>query len=226
MPIRADRVCQRRWRSDAGHCGGDGGDVSDEEEQRQKKKHELQMNVNGQQFEMWFKKPITQLQTDPSTKDHAGYAVLLISIPLLERYLREKSGIHEGSLDDAFYDALCVVFPEIPRDKAKAFYDVFRNGLAHQVTIKAVPGAAHGQIQNAGACIVHDATSNHFSVHPTEFAERVLKTIGSDFHTFEAKSSKNHPLGQVLMQGQTPITMSILLPANPGATPPAAQGSV
>lgn len=42
-------------------------------------------------FIRWFKNPIRELQTNVD----AGFIVVMVSLPLLERYLREKTGISE-----------------------------------------------------------------------------------------------------------------------------------
>jgi len=179
------------------------------------------MEINQQQFQVWFEKPLMELINNSSIKDDAGYAILLISIPILERYLREKSKSYQQTpLPKAFYDALHDKFPEIPRNKAEDFYGIFRNGLVHQVTIRAVKGkgSAQGQIQNAGSCIAYNASKNHFSVHPEAFARRVLNIINSDFSTFEAPGSRDHPLGKIELQNNMQVTMSITLPTNSGSS--------
>ena len=45
----------------------------------------------------------------------AGFIFAFVSLPLLERYLREKSGAGEARiLPQAFFDELRALFPEIP----------------------------------------------------------------------------------------------------------------
>ena len=51
-------------------------------------------NIHHDNFRAWFSKILEGLY---SVQD-AGFPILMISFPLLERYLREKSGVHEGNL--------------------------------------------------------------------------------------------------------------------------------
>lgn len=70
------------------------------------------------------------------SNENAGFVILMISFPLIERYLREKSGVHEGQLNDSFYSELQTIFPAIAdQETAKQFWHVYRNGLLHQVTL-------------------------------------------------------------------------------------------
>jgi hypothetical protein len=60
--------------------------------------------------------------------------VVIISLALLERYLRQKRGIGEvTSLPDEFFDEFCELFPKIPDiPVARQFWRVCRHGLMHQ----------------------------------------------------------------------------------------------
>src|SRR5207249_8734898 len=91
-----------------------------------------QMNNNLHNYECWFKGVVRHLYNDVN----AGFAILMIAIPLLERYLRQKSGAFEGDLNDAFYREFLAVFPSLANiSEAKDFWQVYRNGLLHQVTL-------------------------------------------------------------------------------------------
>jgi len=79
--------------------------------------------ANIDNYRSWFKEPIERLYAD----GHGGFALLILIIPLLERYLREKSGVHEGNLNDGFYDEFLKLFPKLgTRDVAKEFWQVYR----------------------------------------------------------------------------------------------------
>jgi hypothetical protein len=45
------------------------------------------MDTNKEDFLKWRKQPLEQLYSNPD----AGFAIMVISLPLLERYLRQKS---------------------------------------------------------------------------------------------------------------------------------------
>jgi hypothetical protein len=93
------------------------------------------MTDNMNNFVRWFKKPLAQLYTNSD----AGFIVLMASLPLLERFLRQKSGDHEQTtLTDNFYREFIVLFPSVKNiDNAKKVWTLFRHGLLHQGTIKA-----------------------------------------------------------------------------------------
>lgn len=122
----------------------------------------------------------------------------MISFPLIERYLREKSGVHEGQLNDSFYSELQTIFPALAdQETAKQFWHVYRNGLLHQVTlslkdrkgIKMPTGWLHQDVD-----LLSIDTSGDFWVHPTKFAKKVIEVIENDFATFEGCHSNSHPL--------------------------------
>ncbi len=60
------------------------------------------MDNNLNNFRSWY----SNILHDLYSKQDAGFIILMISFPLLERYLREKSGVHEGNLTDSFYSEL------------------------------------------------------------------------------------------------------------------------
>ena len=55
------------------------------------KEGEIAMKENYENFIRWFKEPLSSLYKNP----HAGFAIVILSLPILERYLREKSGVCE-----------------------------------------------------------------------------------------------------------------------------------
>ena len=63
--------------------------------------------------------------------------MLMIALPLLERYLRGKSCTPEGApLGQPFYDELRSSFPALTADKAaREFWQIYRNGLLHEVAL-------------------------------------------------------------------------------------------
>jgi len=125
----------------------------------------------------------------------------MVAFPLLERYLREKSGVHEGEKNDSFYKELVSVFPELTsQNYARHFWQVYRNGLLHQVTVsqknKKGIKMPDGWVSNDVAVVSKDSNGD-FWVHPSKFAKRVIDTIEKDFATFEAQHSPGYPLPTV-----------------------------
>jgi hypothetical protein len=71
------------------------------------------MDDDRANFEKWFKKPILKLQKD----SEAGFILVILSIALLERYLREKSGLSERTgVDAQFVNELSNAFPVLGKD--------------------------------------------------------------------------------------------------------------
>jgi hypothetical protein len=146
-------------------------------------------------FKSWYSDILAGLYSD----SEAGFVILMVAFPLLERYLRSKSGDHEERLTCAFYDELRGVFPVL-RDTttAKQFWQVYRNGLLHQVTLsqrdRKMVRMPDGWVSTASPHAIEVDASGNFSVHPKQFANTVIGMITGDFTTFEGKGSRNHAL--------------------------------
>ncbi|MEA3427871.1 MAG: hypothetical protein U9Q84_01345 [Thermodesulfobacteriota bacterium] len=152
------------------------------------------MNEAYQNFKSWYVHVLEGLYEDRD----AGFAILMISIPLLERYLREKRGSYERNLNDTFYDQMQKKFSELTsQELCKQFWQVYRNGLLHQVTIskRNMKG-----IKMPVGWLSHDVPmlkidkDGSFGVHPVKFSRRIICIIENDFSTFFGEHSKNHPL--------------------------------
>ena len=153
-------------------------------------------------FDKWFKVPLDQLSMNPN----AGFIVLITSLTLLERYLREKSGIFESpNLDDRFYVEFVRLFPQVlDKDIATRFWKACRHGLMHQATFKTKLNETD-TISEIGIDDTVDViryqnrgTEHSFMVSPTKFCKLTLTTIENDFPTFEGHKSPNHPLARVV----------------------------
>jgi len=152
------------------------------------------MLIQKEHFRLWFRDIIESLYHNKN----AGFVLLMITFPLLERYLRSKSGINEGILDDRFYSELRILFPVLKaNDIAKIFWQVYRNGVLHQDTLsqRDIKGNLMPCAWLSGNCKdVEIDSSDAFHVNPVEFAKRVIDVIEKDFSNFEAANSLYHPL--------------------------------
>ncbi len=144
--------------------------------------------------------------------------MMMIAFPLLERYLRQRIGLTiQVQLNDAFYDELIHLFPEL-KDKAtaKQFWQVYRNGLLHEVTMSLQDRSRNPMPVGS---LSHDVpglsreTDGSFFVQPIDFAKRVVQIIEGDFATFEGTASvgqlpsvKAHAPG--IESGTVPIILS------------------
>lgn len=158
------------------------------------------MNINEQHFQKWFKFPLEQLYKISD----AGFAIMILSLPLLERYLMEKSGSFESrTLSDAFFHEFIKLFPSLGTEqKAKMFWYACRHGLLHQVTFRQgktktdepLPKIAlTGEITE----MQYKEKEENFYLNPYWFSKSIISLIESDFSTFEGASSLNHKLPQV-----------------------------
>lgn len=145
-----------------------------------------QMNTHCDNFKAWYKKPLELLYPDRD----AGFAILLIAFPLLERFLRKKKGLTSSQdLSNSFFDELATMFPVLGSGvTARQFWQIYRNGLLHEVTLSR---------QNRGGTAMPTGWLSHDKpmvsvesggdvwVNPVDFAKRVIAVIEADFGTFE-----------------------------------------
>jgi hypothetical protein len=140
---------------------------------------------NRANFEVWFGSKLTPLIADPG----AGFIVAMVAFPLLERYLRRKSGAKPSTKE--FRAALLHIFPELGRAAvAQQFWESYRHGLLHNVVLNM---ESHGLSYNKP--ILEIAPGNVIWMNPGKFMERVLTTIRGGFETFEEPRAS--PLPQV-----------------------------
>jgi len=145
-------------------------------------------------FRTWFMEPLEVLY-----EMQAGFPIMLVILPILERFLREVSGVAEGSLDDDFFDVLIELFPALKsRDLARRFWQTYRNGLLHQLSFslrdrrgRAMPSACITFDQEE-AVLVHE--EDQVSVNPISFGKLVTEVILDDYEVMAGEASPNHPL--------------------------------
>ena len=148
-----------------------------------------------QNYIRWFKEIVRGL----CQLENGGFAILMVTLPILERYLREKSRVYESPrLEAPFYTELLRVFPTLSSEQeARNFWQIFRNGLLHQATLSRATTKGitmPAGLLSADAPAVDVDKSGIFLVNPRKFADRVFGVIDSDFGVFEAAGSINHPM--------------------------------
>jgi len=153
------------------------------------------MTYTKDNFRNWFREPLETL----FPKEHAGFPIMMITIPLLERYLRSKSEIYEASLSQPFYDKFKEVFPVFNShlDSEKRFWQVFRHGIMHQATLS-LKDSAHIRMPGygwlSGDVDILEIKDGDIWVNPVGFSKHVLDTIEKDFDTFLSVGANSHPL--------------------------------
>jgi hypothetical protein len=139
-------------------------------------------------FRAWYVKVLESLYP----RRASGVATLMISFPLLERYLRQANGLkpEEVVLNDSCMTTLQTIFAALPDiATARNFWQVYRNGLLHQATLST--RTRKGTILPAGS-MTHDIKvplvikrNGSFVLHPVFFSQEVVRTIEANFRIFE-----------------------------------------
>lgn len=139
------------------------------------------------QFRKWYVEILEGLYPDRD----AGFAILMTVFPLLERYLRGKLSLPlGGSIGKKGKAELVELFPELKTTQvAGEFWEVFRHGLLHQVTLF---NKNRGGDNLRASRITHDIpipvaieSDGSFTLQPVLFAKEVIGLILADFDTFK-----------------------------------------
>ncbi|NOQ22351.1 MAG: hypothetical protein GQ565_06845 [Candidatus Aegiribacteria sp.] len=161
--------------------------------------------MTAKEFKEWY----TDILHDLYEKQ-AGFPILLISFPILERYIRQVSGIGENRLSDRFFEVLLEMFDELEcLENAKEFWQIYRNGLLHQVSFAM---KNHKQIEMSPACITFDQSESlllsegTYSVNPISFSREIIKSVKDDFESMQASASPNHPAPYVFSRPEVNMT--------------------
>jgi hypothetical protein len=129
----------------------------------------------------------------------AGLAIFTLALPYLERYLKQKTSIGEGEVNDAFKDALLATFPTLAdRATAGQVWAACRNGFLHQATLL-LKTKWH---QTLPKCVLtHDINvpieqrgDGVIRIHPELFSKVVIAAIENDFSTFAGTAGRAAPL--------------------------------
>jgi hypothetical protein len=139
--------------------------------------------ITKSNFKKWFEDVLNKLADNPE----AGLPMMMITLPLLERYLRRLCGMKfSDTIGPKFKSELRKIFPVLDSNKrAYMFWNVFRNGLLHQAALN--PGKDWmGWIKHETAhdAIVVEKKYKEFWVGPTQFAHEVIKVINGNFSVF------------------------------------------
>ncbi len=146
----------------------------------------------SERFCRWYKEPIEALMPN----EHAGFAILILTFPILERYLRRKLKIADVNLCSRFYDELLQMFPDLRTvENAKSFWKIYRHGLIHQATLQA-PDGVFVFVNNDVPIAFCSPDGRQFGVSPKQLASHVLKIIEENLPTFEDPG--NRPLATVV----------------------------
>ena len=125
------------------------------------------MTEDEENFRKWFVDMLERLRNE----GNAGFVFALVSFPLLERYLRQKSGAgQKTSLPEQFFCELGKLFPGIAK-REKDFWQCYRNGLLHQVAFskERTKNQKRIEIMPDAALSGHDDRQVYFNVSENAF---------------------------------------------------------
>jgi hypothetical protein len=168
------------------------------------------MDKDLENFRAWYVKILESLYP---TRD-AGIAALMITMPLLERYLRQKNGrTPEQELDGACMETLRAIFPALPDvATARSFWAVYRHGFLHQATLslRTRRGAAlpPGSLTHDTSVPIAIAADGSFELHPVFFSREVVAAIERDFAVFVGVGTPAPKLPEVVVTPTVPVKLS------------------
>ena len=137
------------------------------------------MDSDYENFKTWYVDTLNKLYPDRNS----GFAILMITFPLLERYLRHKNRLsHKDILSNRCMDELRRMFPCLPStEDARKFWSIFRNGILHQVTLSRenksgilMPEGLLSHDKNSAITIESDGS---FLIHPVLFSKHIVDII-------------------------------------------------
>jgi hypothetical protein len=147
--------------------------------------------MTREEFARWFKNPIESLQKNID----CGIILMMISFPLIERYLRTKSGLkYQSKYTKSFYEEFHLIFNEISVNESKLFWIAYRHGLLHQATMN--NSQITCSLSRSVEKIIYYEDKNLFLVNPFIFSKKVIDTIydSANFDKFLAIERIKYPL--------------------------------
>jgi len=151
-------------------------------------------------FKAWYADVLEVLH---ACGTNTGITAFMITLPLLERYLRLKSGMTpKDDVGEKFRANLTATFPALNIDQvAGDFWNVFRHGFLHQATLslekKGGKDLPAGRLTHAVPDAVRIESDGTFTVNPVSFSRTVVSAIEQDFEMFVGKDSGAPPLPKV-----------------------------
>jgi hypothetical protein len=159
------------------------------------------MDQDRSNFKAWYADALELLYP----KREHGVAAFMISLPLLERYLRQSNKLSpDDNLNAGCWRTLRALFPTLPSDEvAKDFWTAYRHGFLHQATmsLRAKSGPTLPAASLTHDIVIDPVTVNRdgsFVVHPVLFSKLVVRTIEVNFAVFVGDGSSAPPLPKIV----------------------------
>jgi hypothetical protein len=158
-------------------------------------------------FKAWYADVLAALYPIPA----AGIAVLMLSLPLAERYLRQKNKVAPDVVltDDCMRTFIGILGALQNIETARQFWAVYRHGFLHQATLSAV---ARGGASLPVGWLTHNSgepfvirQDGGFQVQPVLLSEAIVRAIRADFEVFAGTAAGAPRLARV--ERLDPVTM-------------------
>jgi hypothetical protein len=150
-------------------------------------------------FKSWFEDVLRDLYP----RHEAGLAILLISFPILERYLRQMANIslNHKVTKEAGMKELLKLLPELNSTKdARKFWNIYRNGLLHTLTFRedysGVPFRSGGASHDISDILTKKGKD--YWIHPVKFARHIVSAVESNFKTFQGDPNAKSSLPKIV----------------------------
>lgn len=133
-----------------------------------------EMTSVQERVEKWYLRPLLGL-----TSPHDGFAILTLSFPLLERYLRsdlELTDQEKFSEGHQAFKTLAEVFSCTPKE-AYLFWQNYRNGLLHRATQTDKSGMYCALTREGQSCVWSDG--DQLWVNPINIRGKVIELVKS-----------------------------------------------
>lgn len=139
-------------------------------------------------FVRWYVNPIKKLKELPN--GDGGFAAFMIALPLYERYIIAKLKLDGKSTDKETISEEMSTDLQISAGEQSVFWDLFRNGFAHQAMPKA--GKTSWLTSSEFTEFPEFKTTNeqnYICIDPWKFADRVLNLFMLDHRLIIASDS-------------------------------------
>lgn len=133
-----------------------------------------------EKIEKWFFKPLENF------REHEGFIILMVCIPLYEKYLRMKGFIKE---DENFSEGH-EVFKQIGKDLglssqfAYNFWQKFRNGLCHRGMPKC-DGIKYEMVRDSEKIASFDNHKSLLRINPFKFRDKIKELVMANINVFK-----------------------------------------
>ena len=129
-----------------------------------------------ERLERWFYKPLEDMETNPDL----SFALISLLLPLIERYLRYKTGMADSEKFSQGHRSWSVLSPILgcTDDQAYAVWQCLRNGLLHRAAIKQTTAFSCALHRDTAGCV--EVVGSHLKVNPYLIRDALIPKFRDD----------------------------------------------